>query len=148
MATRVSSVSMAPDECVCRRVIRWGSRGALWLFVVTLALACGGPSSAANLTGCLVLCFAGMNTTYRGRFSGMFDEHAADVIEQALEMIDYGDEIFWAEIALETFVPVAEVVGPGSVHEPIDLTDDDDDVRPPFWGMIDEMEAGRLLNQN
>jgi len=93
-----------------------------------------------------------MNTTYRSRFEGMFDSQVADVLENALEMLDYGDEIFFAEIGFERHsvdsVPVIE--GPGSAEEPIDLTEDDEeesDVRV-FWSNVDEVDAGHLLNQN
>lgn len=96
-----------------------------------------------------------MNTTYRGRFRGMFDSQVADVLENALEMLDYGDEIFFAEIGFEADSRVTSiniVIGPGSVNEPIDLTgddDDDDDVRPPFWNVIDEVEnSNNLLNHH
>jgi hypothetical protein len=89
-----------------------------------------------------------MNTTYRGRFVGMFDSQACDVIEQALEMLDYGDEIFFAEIGYEADSVVGSVtitIGPGSPSEPSDLAsddddDDDDDTPPPYWTAVDELE--------
>lgn len=65
-------------------------------------------------------------TTYRGRFDSMFDSNIAEAVEQALEMLDYGDEIFFAEIGFaDDSVPASPIVGPGSVEEPIDLTEDD-----------------------
>jgi hypothetical protein len=91
------------------------------------------------------------NTTYVGRFEGMFDSQVADVLENAMEMLDYGDEIFFAEIGLERHsmesAPVVE--GLGSAEEPIDLTEEeDDDVTLPYWTNVDEVEMGGLLNQN
>jgi hypothetical protein len=90
-----------------------------------------------------------INTTYRGRFDGMFDANVSDVVEQALEMLDYGDEIFFAEIGFECDSRVSSVtitIGPGSALDPIDLCDDDDDddIQAPigsrYWSAVDELE--------
>jgi hypothetical protein len=74
----------------------------------------------------------------------MFESVVCDVIEQALEMLDYGDEIFFAEIGYEADSVVGSVritIGPGSLSDPIDLTsDDDDDTPPPYWTAVDELE--------
>lgn len=75
---------------------------------------------------------------YFGSFSGLFDLDVQEFVEEVLELLSFGDELFLAEI------------GYGSCDNPIDLTDDDEDEhasRIRFWVIADELENGcSLLN--
>ena len=78
---------------------------------------------------------------YHGILSDMFGLSVQLFIEETLELLVFGDELFLAE------------VGYGSEYNPIDLTGDDDEEdetssRIRFWVIADEVENDcSLLNQ-
>jgi len=77
---------------------------------------------------------------YHNMFYGMFEMGVQSFIEETMELLMFGDELFLAE------------VGYGSYDNPIDLTDTDDEdehaSRIRFWVIADEVENQcSLLNQ-
>jgi hypothetical protein len=77
---------------------------------------------------------------YFGTFSGLFDLDLQIFLEETLELLSFGDELFLAEI------------GYGSYENPIDLTESEDEdehaSRIRFWVIADEVENQcSLLNQ-
>jgi hypothetical protein len=78
-------------------------------------------------------------------FSGMFEHEVQTFLEETLELLVFGDELYMMEI------------GYGSQYDPIDLTEDDDDDEDDeddgynlfrFWVNVDEIENGcAMLNR-